>query len=316
MNTETVSKVSKISVTRDIIKKKILPNYILYLFLVPSIVYLVLFVYWPIYGVQIAFKDFRAGLGIMGSPWVGFKHFERFFSSYLVWSLIKNTLILSIYHLLAGFPLSIVMAICLQYSFSKRFKKIVQTVTYAPHFISQVVMVGMMLVFLSPNSGIINTIIKALGGSSIYFMGKPDLFKHIYVWSGIWQQLGWSSIIYIAVLSNVNPELHEAAIVDGANKLKRMWYIDVPVLLPTAVIILVMDMGRIMSIGFEKVYLLQNDTNIMVSEIIATYTYKLGILNGQYSFTTAVGLFNNVVNLVLLIIVNSMAAKLSDTSLF
>ena len=301
---------------KEIIKKKIMPNYTLYIFLIPALVYLAIFIFWPLYGIQIAFKDFKAGLGIAGSPWVGLKHFERFFESYIFWTLIKNTLTLSLYHLVAGFPLSILIAVCLQYAYSRTFKKITQTITYAPHFISQVVMVGMLLVFLSPDTGVINNIIKALGGKPIFFMGTPELFKHIYVWSDIWQQLGWSSIIFIAVLTNVNPELHEAAIVDGATKLKRVFNIDIPILLPTSVMVFILNMGRIMSLGFEKVYLMQNDTNMMVSEIISTYTYRLGILNAQYSFTTAVGLFNNIINLILLLFVNKVVGKLTKSSLF
>lgn len=268
------------------------------------------------YGIQIAFKDFKAGFGILGSLWVGFKHFERFFNSFMFWTLIKNTLSISLYQLAAIFPLSIFMAVCLHYAYSSTFKRITQTVTYAPHFISQVVMVGMLLVFFSPNNGIVNVLIKALGGEPVFFMGTAALFKHMYVWSDVWQQLGFSSIIYIAVLTNVNPELHESAIMDGANKIKRVWYIDLPVLAPTSVIILIMNLGRIMSVGFEKIYLMQNAANVMASEVIATYTYKVGILNAEYSFTTAVGLFNNVINLILLFVVNRVAKSLTDNSLF
>ncbi len=297
-------------------KKKILPNYILYLFLLPALAYLIIFHYWPIYGAQIAFKDFKPGLGIIGSPWVGLKHFERFLTSYMFVTLIKNTLTISLYQIFAGLPFSILLAISLQYSFSKTFKKFAQTATYAPHFISQVVMVGIMLIFLSPQNGIINIIIKNLGGDPVFFMGNPDLFKHIYVWSGVWQGVGWGSIIFLAVLTNVNPELHEAAKIDGANKLQRVWNIDIPVIMPTAIILLIMDMGKALSIGFEKIYLMQNDTNVMVSEVISTYTYKLGILNAEYSYTAAIGLFNNIINLTLLLIVNKLAKRFTDHSLF
>jgi putative aldouronate transport system permease protein len=189
-------------------------------------------------------------------------------------------------------------------------------VTYAPHFISTVVLVGMILIFLSPRNGIINTFIKALGIEPIFFMGEPRWFKSLYVWSGIWQNAGWGSIIYIATLAGVNPELYEAAIVDGASKLQRIIYIDIPSLIPTATILLILNLGRIMSVGFEKVFLMQNDLNLVSSEIIATYVYKTGLLGAQFSFSSAVGLFNNAINFVLLVIVNALARKYSSTSLW
>ncbi|NLL70291.1 MAG: sugar ABC transporter permease [Epulopiscium sp.] len=296
--------------------KKISRNYVLYLFLLPALVYLIIFDYWPMYGIQISFKDFSAINGIWNSPWVGFKHFTTFFQSYRFWTLMKNTLVLSGYQLIAGFPIPIILAIILNYSTMKKISKFAQTATYAPHFISTVVMVGMLILFLSPSNGVINKLLSYINLGPYFFMGEESYFKHIYVWSGIWQNAGWNSIIYIAVLTNVSPELHEAAVVDGASKLKRIWHIDIPALLPTAIILLIMQLGRIMNIGFEKVLLMQNNLNLNTAEVISTYTYKVGLLNAQYSYSTAIGLFNNIINFTLLIIVNKIARRISDTSLW
>ena len=295
---------------------RIKKNYVLYLFILPSLAYLLIFNYAPLYGIQIAFKNFSAGLGIWGSPWVGFDHFRRFFDSYLFWTLIKNTLTLSLYGLIAGFPIPIILALLLNYSPSTKLKKLVQTTTYAPHFISTVVMVGILMVFLSPRSGVINQFIKVFGGNPVLFMGRADLFSSIYVWSGVWQEAGWASIIYIAVLSNVDQEQHEAAIVDGANKLQRIWHIDLPAIIPTMVILLVLNVGRILSIGFEKAFLMQTDANLAASEIISTYVYKIGIQSAQYSYSTAIGLFNNVINVTILIMINKIAGKLTGSSVW
>jgi len=298
------------------IKKKILPNYEFYLFLLPALIYLAIFIYWPMFGIQIAFRDYVPSLGITESPWVGLKHFDRFFSSYLFWDLLKNTLYLSFYQLVAGFPFAIVLAVCLHYCFAKNMKSFIQTVSYAPYFISQVVMVGILLIFFSPHNGVVNAIIGMFGGEPVNFMSEPKMFRSLYVWSGVWQNTGFQSIIYLAVLTGVNPELHEAAIVDGASKIKRLIHIDIPFLIPTIVIILILNLGSIMSLGFEKAYLMQNNSNAMTSEIISTYIYKIGILEAQYSYTTAVGLFNNLVNLVLLVVVNNASKRISGNSLF
>lgn len=294
--------------------KKIKPNAILYLFLIPSIVYAIIFLYLPMYGVIISFKKFNPGLGISGSPWVGFMWFSNFFDSYIFWTLIKNTIKLSLYSFFAGMPIPIILAIAFQYCYSKTLKKIVQTVTYSPHFISVIVLVGMLMVFLSPRSGIVNVIIQALGGESINFMMDEKWFSHLYVWSGVWQNAGFSTIIYMAVLSNVSPELHEAAIVDGASKIRRVLYIDLPVIAPTFIILQILALGGMMSIGFEKVYIMQNSANTMVSEIISTYVYKLGIQESQFSYTAAIGLFNNVINLTLLMAANWMSRKVTKMS--
>lgn len=291
-------------------------NWVLYLFVLPAIAYVIIFNYIPMYGIQIAFKNYRAGLGIWGSPWAGLKWFNQFFSSPNCWTLIKNTLTISLYSLIAGFPFPIILALILNYTKNMKFKRFAQTITYMPYFISTVVLVGMISLFFSPSSGFINTIIKAFGGEAVYFLGDPKLFKHIYVWSGIWQGMGYSSIIYIAALSGVSPELHESARIDGANILQRMWHIDIPTILPTVVILLVMNVGSIANVGYEKVYLMQNSLNLSTSEVISTYVYKVGLESAQFSFSTAIGLMTTVINFILLIIANTTANKLTGSGLW
>lgn len=296
--------------------KAIAGNYQLYLFILPTLVFFAIFSYWPMYGVTIAFKDFSVARGIMDSPWVGLKHFDRFFTSFNFWQLIRNTLGLSIFGLLVTFPLPIILALSLNQVTNLRYKKFVQTTVYAPFFISTVVLSGMILVFLSP-TGIINQAIVHLGGQHpILFMSKPDYFKAIYIISDVWQGTGFGAIIYLAALAGVNPEIHEAAIVDGATKWQRILHVDVPSIMPTAVILLILAVGNVMNVGFEKAYLLQTPTNLPASEIISTYVYKVGLKQSQYSFSAAVGLFNSVINLILLLTVNKAAKKLANTSLF
>jgi putative aldouronate transport system permease protein len=287
----------------------------LYVFLIPCVVYVFIFSYVPLYGLQIAFKEFRASLGIWGSPWVGFRHFQRFFQSFLFWELIRNTLALTVYGLVAGFPVPIILALLLHYTRFNKLKKITQTVTYAPHFISMVVMVGMIQVFFASN-GPINAVLVLMGQGRQSFLGRPELFRSLFVWSGVWQSAGWSSIIFIAVLSGVSPELHEAAMIDGASKLRRIYHIDIPALIPTATILLILNVGSLMSVGFEKAFLMQNNVNLGVSEVISTYVYKVGILGAQFSFASAVGLFNNTINFILLICINRLARKLTENSLW
>ena len=298
------------------VKKRFRLDWQLYIFLLPAIIYFILFHYIPIYGVQIAFKDFIEVKGITGSPWVGFEHFERFFSSYQFWNLLKNTILLSLYSLLWSFPCPIILAMLLNQVQNSRFKKLVQTVTYAPHFISVVVLVGMLQLFLSPSIGFVNNIIKLLGGDAIPFLSDPKWFRTIYIGSGIWQGTGWGAIIYIAALAGVSPELYDAAKVDGATRFQIIKNIDFPSILPTAVILLIMNAGSIMNVGFQKVFLMQNDQNVRISEVISTYTYKLGLVQTQYSYSAAVGLFNSVVNIILLSIVNFVAKKVTETSLW
>lgn len=298
------------------IKKKILSNWELYLFILPSLLYFIIFHYAPMYGVQIAFKDFIATKGIWGSSWVGMEHFERFFNSYYFWTLIKNTVGISLYSLAVGFPIPIILALMLNEVKDGLFKRTVQTVTYAPHFISTVVMVGMLLAFLSPSTGIINNLIKALGGQPVAFMQEPKWFKTIYVFSGAWQGAGWGSIIYLAALAGIDPQLHEAAIMDGANRIQRIWHINIPGILPTMIILLILNTGSIMSVGFEKVFLMQNPLNMETSDVISTYVYRSGLIQAQYSFSAAVGLFNSIINFALLILVNTIARHVSETSLW
>lgn len=306
---------SPAKVKRGLKFKKIFSNYQLYLFLLPALIYFIVFHYLPMYGILIAFKDFVATKGIMGSPWVGFKHFERFFDSFQFWTLIKNTLGLSVVQLIVGFPLPIFLALMLNQIRSEKYKRFVQTVVYAPHFISVVVLAGMIFVFFS-NNGLINNIILLFGGDPISFMAKPEWFKPLYIASGVWQETGWAAIIYLAALAGVSPELHEAAVMDGANKWQRIFHVDIPAIMPTAVILLILSVGGIMNIGFEKAYLLQTPMNQPSAEIIPTYVYKMGLQQAQYSFAAAVGLFNAVINLILLVAVNKFAKKLSGTGLW
>lgn len=291
-------------------------DYELYLFLLPIIIIYLVFKYYPMYGIQIAFKDFSPSRGIWGSEWVGFKHFIDFFDSYNFWTIMTNTLTLSVLSLVFSFPAPIIIAIMLNQMLAKRYKKIVQTVIYAPHFISTVVLVGMLNVFLSPNSGIVNHIITLFRGDPIMFLADEGWFRPLYILSGVWQETGFATIIYLAALAGVNPELHEAAIMDGASKWKRVMHVDIPSILPTIVILLILALGNIMGIGFEKAFLMQNDLNYATSNIIPTYVYEIGIQKAQYSFSTAIGLFNSVVNIILIITVNRIAKKLTETSLW
>lgn len=288
----------------------------LYLMLVLPLLYLAVFRYAPIVGVQIAFKDFQALKGIFGSPWVGFENFLRFFRSFQFRKLIVNTLSISIYSLVAGFPIPIILAVSLNEARSPALKKTVQMVTYAPHFISTVVMATLILKFLSVYDGPVNLLLKTLGAQPVNVMGIPSLFSTIFVWSGVWQGMGYSSIIYLAVLSTVDLQLYEAAIVDGATTLQRIRHIDIPSIMPTAVTLLILATGHVMNVGFEKVFLLQNAMNLPASEVISTYVYKIGLISVDYSYATAIGLFNSVVNLALIVGVNAVARRIGETSLW
>ena len=291
-------------------------HYDLYLLLLPAILYTAVFLYIPMYGVLMAFQDYSPVKGIMGSNFVGLKHFKKFFSTYMAKQIISNTVILSGYSLLASFPFPVILALMLNYCVNRRFGKIVQTVTYMPYFISVMVLVGMMNIFFSTNYGVVNTVLQALGIEPFSFMSSEKSFRHMYVWSGIWQGMGYSSVIYFAALSGIDPTLYEAAELDGASKLQRIRYIDLPSIMPTVIIMLIMSAGNLMSIGFEKAYLMQNDRNSGVSEIIATYVYKVGLIDARYSFSAAINLFNSAINFVILIVINKISRKLSDTSLW
>jgi putative aldouronate transport system permease protein len=299
------------------IRREIYKNWSLYLLVAVPVIYLIIFKYVPMYGVQIAFRRYQPVYGITGSPWVGLEYFEQFMTNYKFWDIIRNTLSISVYSL-ATFPLSIVLAVLLNYIPFRKFQKTVQLVSYAPHFISTVVMVSMILQFLDTRNGLVNVLVTTLGGEAINFMGRKDLFYHIYVWSGVWQGVGYSSIIYIAALAGVSPELHEAAIMDGATIMKRVWHIDLPSILPTVMIMFIMQCGSVMSIGYEKVYLMQNSMNLEVSEVIDTYVYKQGLTSTmpKYSYSTAVGLFVSIINVILLVTVNTIAKKASGSSLW
>lgn len=280
------------------------------------VAYFIIFYYVPMYGVQIAFKDFKAIKGIWGSPWVGLKHFKRFFNSSQFWPLLKNTLALSFMQLLIGFPVPIMLAILLNQMRNKKYKKFVQSVVYCPHFISIVVLTSMLYIFLSPRNGIINTMIKALGGEPIFFLGEAKYFRGVFVASGVWQNAGWNAIIYISALAGISPDLYEAAEIDGANKWQRIWHIDLPGILPTMVMMFIMEIGKVMNLGFQKAYLMQNAQNLATSEIISTYIYKVGLINAQYSYSAAINLFNNVINIILLISCNYLAKKITKNSLW
>jgi ABC-type polysaccharide transport system permease subunit len=288
----------------------------LYLLVVVPLAYFVIFKYIPIANAVIAFKDYSPIKGPWGSDWVGFRNFELFFENPVFWTLVKNTFFLAAYTVLASFPIPIVLAIALNEIRNGRFKKVVQLVTYAPYFISTVVVVSMTILVLSPRLGFVNDAIGLFGVPQIDFLGNPDYFRHIYVWSDVWQTTGYSAVIYLAALSGIDPALHESARIDGASRLQRIWNVDLPGIMPTAVIILVLGVGNIMSIGFEKAFLLQNPLNLAQSEIIATYVYKTGLLNADFSMATAIGLFNSVINLFLLLGVNFTAKRITGNGLW
>jgi ABC-type polysaccharide transport system permease subunit len=288
----------------------------LYLLIVLPVAYFVIFKYIPISNAVIAFKNYSPVKGPWGSEWVGFKNFELFFANPVFWTLLKNTFGLALYTVLASFPIPIILALALNEIRQGVLKKTVQLVTYAPYFISTVVVVSMTLLVLSPRLGFVNDAIGLFGVPAIDFLGDPDYFRHIYVWSDVWQTTGYSAVIYLAALAGIDPALHESARIDGATRLQRIWNVDLPGIMPTAVIILVLGVGNIMSIGFEKVFLLQNPLNLAQSEIIATYVYKTGLLNADFSMATAIGLFNSVVNLFLLVAVNFAAKRITGNGLW
>lgn len=282
----------------------------MYLLLLIPVVLTLVYKYYPMYGIQMAFRNFKPSRGILGSEWVGFDWFVRFFEAPNCWRMIKNTVLLSVFSLLWSFPVPIIIALALNQMRFKRYRRVVQTVIYAPHFISTMVVCGMLKIFLSPSGGLINL----LFGTNIDFLTESSMFRTIYIASGIWQDAGWGTIIYLATLSGVDPCLYEAAKIDGASMFQRIWNIDVPCLLPMAILQLIMAAGGIMNVGFEKVWLLQTDLNKATSDVIAVYVYQQGIESAKYSYSTAIGLFNTAVNIVLLLIVNRIASKASDVS--
>lgn len=305
-NSATISKSNKIKSA----------NWQFWVIIAIPIIYAIIFAYIPMAGIVLAFQDFSIRKGIFGSEWVGLRYFKQFLTSTSSVLVIKNTLILGIYSFLASFPVPILLAIGINEMRAKRYKKAVQMVTYAPYFISIVVLVGMMMQMMDLRSGIINVFIQKLGFSPINFFGDPKIFRHLYVWSGVWQSAGYASIIYLAALSGVSKELQEAAIVDGANRVKRILHVDIPAILPTIIIMLIFNCASIVSIGLDKVFLMQNSLNASVSEVISTFVYKVGVVNSNIGFSTAAGLFQSVVSFVLLVIVNRVCKKITENSLW
>lgn len=284
----------------------------LFLLCLPALIYVAIFCYGPMYGIQIAFKDFSPRRGITGSEWVGFENFIRFFDSPNFWDLLTNTLTLSLYTLLVGFPFPIILALLLHKASNKKFRKVVQTVIYAPHFISVVVMCGMITLFFSYSTGIVNTFLTSMGFDRVFFMGSEKAFPHLYVWSDIWQSTGWGTIIYLAALGGISQDQYEAAKIDGASKWKMLLHIDLPNLMPTIVTMFILRTGAVMNVGFQKAFLLQTPLNLGASEIISTYVYKVGLIDTQFDYSTAIGLFNNIINIILLLLVNRISKKLNE----
>lgn len=309
---------SGFSIRKFIYAKRINRNWQLYLMMIPVLAFFAVFCYTPMYGITLAFKDYKVLKGIMASPWANpwYKYFLQFFQSPYFTRVLSNTIILSLECLLLGFPLPILLALSLNEVHSIRYKKFVQNVTYAPHFLSVLVLVGVIKAFTNSDYGIVNTVIRKLGGEGYNWMQKASMFRPLYVGSGIWQNIGWDSIIYIAALAGIDPGLHEAAMIDGANRWQRIWHINLPGIMSTMVILLILNSGHIMNVGFEKVYLMQNDLNLSVSDVIATYSYRIGIESAQYSLSTAISLFNSLINCALLLLVNTCSRKLSETSLW
>ncbi len=305
--------------TKKQIRASIRKNWQLYLFLLIPVVYVIVFKYVPMGGLVIAFKDFKLRYGIWGSEWVGLEHFKRFFSTYQFQKVLTNTLILSIYSILAGFPIPIIFALMMNCVRNEKIKKVVQSIVCLPHFISTVVMVGIVFQLFNPRTGLYGVVTELLTGSyPTDINASPDGFRHLYIWSGVWKGFGWGSIIYTAALAGVDPTYHEAAQVDGATRFQRIIHIDLPSIMPTIIVMLILRMGDVISVGFEKVYLMQNTMNLAASEVISTYEYSVGLggSSTNFSYAAAIGLFNSVVNLIMIVIVNKLAKRYSDTSLW
>lgn len=291
-------------------------NWQLYVLILPAIIYFIVFNYMPLYGIQIAFKDFKAVFGISGSKWVGFKHFENFFHAYYFKRLLANTLLLNVYNLLWSFPVPIILAILLNQIKGPKIKRFIQTSIYVPYFISTVVLAGMLYIFLSPTSGIFNILRQALGMKAVDFMSDAKAFRSIYIISGIWQSAGWGTILYIASLSGVDPSLYEAAEIDGASIWQKIRYIDIPSIVPVIVMVFILDCGKLLSSNTDKALVMQTPGNIPTSDIIGVYVYNVGLGSGQFSYTTAIGLFINFINFVIIITANQISKKISDVGLF
>ena len=313
--TSTASSPRKKSLRASAPAKSFRLHWQLYLLLLLPLAWVVIFRYWPMFGLQIAFKNFKISKGFWNSSWVGFKYFEQFLTDYSFKRLITNTVGISMYSLIAGFFPPIILAVALNECRHKYFTKGVQTITYMPHFLSTVVVTSILTQLLS-YGGALNTVVKALGGTPRNFLSEPAYFKSIYVWSGVWQSQGYNSIMYLAALAGISPELQEAAYVDGANVWQRIWHVDLPGIIPTAIILLILNTASVLNVGYEKVYLLQNSLNMSASDFISTYVYRVGLVDMNYSFSTAVNLFQSVISLALMAIVNGIARKVSDSSLW
>jgi len=298
--------------------KRIRRGWQLYLLLALPLAWLFIFCYYPMYGAQIAFRRFLPGDTVWNAPWVGLAQFERFFKSHMFWTVIRNTITISLYQLIVGFPFPILLALSLNQVRRRRFSQSVQLITYAPYFISTVVIVGILIQILDMRRGPLNMALGLFGVAPIHFLAKPELFPSIYVWSGIWQSMGFNSVIYLAALTTIDPELHEAAVMDGASRLRRIWHIDLPGIMPVAITLLILNMGGILSIGFEKAFLLQNLLNLTTAEVISTYVFKVGIQGGftNYSYAAAIGLLNSLVGLVMIVLARSISKKLTGYDLW
>ncbi len=301
---------------RRILRKRFRWSLPYYALLLLPLAYLFVFKYMPMWGLQLAFRDFRSRTSMLDLNWVGFEYFVQFFESPSFGKILINTLVLSLYSLLASFPIPIILAIALNECRSKRFGKAVQMVTFMPYFISTVVLVSMLIQFTDIQIGIVNIWLKQLGVKPTGFMGVPNYFRHMYVWTGVWQTMGYNAVVYLAALSGVSPELNDAARVDGANKWRRILHVDLPCIAPTIIILLILNVGSLVNVGFEKIYLMQNSRNLKFSEVISTYVYKMGIASTNYSFSTAVGFFNSVVGFALILFANTISRKVSETSLW
>lgn len=289
----------------------------LYALILLPVIYICIFYYWPMYGVQIAFRDYRPKAGILGSEWVGLKWFTKFIKSRQFTEVITNTVVLSLYNLFASFPLAIILALMLNNITRNKFRRVVQTVSYIPYFFSTTVLLAIVDMLLSPVTGVYGNFYHLFGGEGIPhdFRGDENVFRHLYVWSGVWQHLGWDAIIYTAALTGVPKELHEAAKVDGASRLRRILHVDLPCIMPTAGMMFILKCGSVLSVGFEKAYLLQSNLNLGTSEVISTYVYKVGMGSFRdFSFGAAIGLFNAVVNLAMVILANTVSKKISDNN--
>lgn len=288
----------------------------LYFMFFPVLAYYIIFCYSPMYGLVIAFKNFSPYKGMWKSPWVGLDHFRDFIDSVYFWRLIRNTITINLYDLLVGFPIPILLALFMNEVANEKFKRSVQTIVYLPHFISTVVICGMLVAFLSPSSGIINNLRQFLGKEPIHYLAEPGWFKTVYIWSGIWQHAGWGSIIYLASLSGIDVQLYEAATVDGATNWQKLIHITIPGIVPTIIIMLILRIGSLFSIGFEKIMLLYNPTTYETADVISTYVYRMGILGGNFSYSTAIGLFNSIINFTLLVTFNKLSRRLTEISLW